>query len=247
MIRKLFTGMKTSGKEKIKWRSHEPSRIEAFSDAVFAFTISLMALSLEVPKTSEELIAKMHAWAPFLFCFGVIFFIWYAQYKFFRHYGLHDTTTIMLNGLLLVVILFYVYPLKFMVIGWLSSSGSVLRLQDYLPVVIIYNAGFALVYLLFTLMYANAHAKREELKLTPIEAFETRSYIYDNLAITCIGIVIILAAVVAHSINPGNTFICFIFYGTIGPVMAVVGRTRAKIFRKKFGNIPIEEPQRGSE
>jgi uncharacterized membrane protein len=248
MIRKYFAGMKSSGKENIRWRSHEPSRIEAFSDAVFAFTVSLLAFSLEVPKNSEELLNGMRTCLPFLFCFTVIFYIWYAQYKFFRHYGLHDTVTILLNGILLVVILFYVYPLKFMVSGWLNQSGgNVLRVQDVLPVAILYNAGFALVYFLFSLMYANAYAKREELKLSPVEVFETKSYLYDNIALTCVGLVIILVAIIGHSIDVNATFMCFAFYWIIGPVMAILGRTRKKIFKRKFGNIPIEEPELGSE
>ena len=34
----------------IEWRSHEPSRLETFSDAVFAFAVTPIIVSLEVPK-----------------------------------------------------------------------------------------------------------------------------------------------------------------------------------------------------
>jgi hypothetical protein len=37
------------------------------------------------------------------------------HYYFFRYYGLEDITTIVLNTLLLFLVLFYVYPLKFLV------------------------------------------------------------------------------------------------------------------------------------
>jgi hypothetical protein len=48
-------GSKTqSKKHTIKWRSHEPSRIETFSDAVFAFALTLVIISFEVPKSFDE-------------------------------------------------------------------------------------------------------------------------------------------------------------------------------------------------
>lgn len=40
--------------------------------------------------------------------------IWLKHYRFFRRFGLYNTTTIWINAALLFVILFYVYPLKFL-------------------------------------------------------------------------------------------------------------------------------------
>jgi len=36
-----------------RWRSHEITRMKGFSDAVFAFAVTLLVVSLEVPKTFE--------------------------------------------------------------------------------------------------------------------------------------------------------------------------------------------------
>ena len=97
-----------------RWRGHEISRIEGLSDAVFAFAITLLVVSLEVPKTFTELAATMHGFGAFLISFLLLFAVWFNQYKFFRRYGLQDTTTVVLNAALLFVVLFYVYPLKFL-------------------------------------------------------------------------------------------------------------------------------------
>src|SRR6476659_5088671 len=97
-----------------RWRGHEISRIEGLSDAVFAFAITLLVVSLEVPKTFDELAETMHGFGAFLISFMLLFFVWFNQYKFFRRYGLRDTITVVLNAALLFVVLFYVYPLKFL-------------------------------------------------------------------------------------------------------------------------------------
>ena len=58
MIRENFIDKRVGDSMKFRWRSHEVSRIEGLSDAVFAFAVTLLVVSLEVPKTFAEL---MHA------------------------------------------------------------------------------------------------------------------------------------------------------------------------------------------
>jgi hypothetical protein len=44
----------------------------------------------------------------------MLVWLWYEHVRFFRRYGLQDGFTIVINAVLLFVILFYVYPLKFL-------------------------------------------------------------------------------------------------------------------------------------
>jgi hypothetical protein len=52
-----------------RWRSHEITRVEGFSDAVFGFAVTLLIVSLEVPRTSGELLATMRGFGAFVVTF----------------------------------------------------------------------------------------------------------------------------------------------------------------------------------
>jgi len=242
MIRKLFKSNKSSAKDKIKWRSHEPSRIEAFSDAVFDFAVSLLVFSLEVPKSSEELLKGLVNFIPFIFCFGSIFYIWYEQYKFFRRYGLHDVLTIFLNAILIGMVLFYVYPLKFLFSIWMIEEGYKVRKEDIMPLMLVYNCGISGIYLIFAFMYMNAHSRREELKLTESEIFETKTYLYIHLYPAFVGTAITIFALV------GGKYAGFAMVGwSLMAGMGIFGVRREKLFKKKFGNTPMVEPHLAEE
>src|SRR5476651_520221 len=120
MLRKKAASLK---KNTIQWRSHEPSRLETFSDAVFAFAVTLIIVSLEVPKNFNELFETMKGFVSFGACFFILFLIWNNQNIFFRRFGLTDAYITALNGFLLFVVLTYTYPLKFLFTLFFSADG----------------------------------------------------------------------------------------------------------------------------
>ena len=95
-------------------RRHEVTRLEGFSDAVFGFALTLLVVSLEVPNSVDELLKDMQGLVGFALMFAMVCWIWYKHNVFFRSYGLEDPWTVFLNCVLLFVVLFYVYPLKFL-------------------------------------------------------------------------------------------------------------------------------------
>jgi uncharacterized membrane protein len=224
----------------IEWRSHEPSRLETFSDAVFAFAVTLIIVSLEVPKTFADLYETMKGTFSFAVCFAILFLIWNNQNIFFRCYGLNDTFTVTLNAMLLFVVLVYVYPLKFLfnlvffgnqyeVNGTLKEMISD---KNGPELMLIYGAGYSIYNLLFYLMYANAIKRREEVNLTESELFETKTVAYIYLICTFIGIVAIALAFLLPVKFAGFSGM---FYFVIGPAYFIWFTLRARKKQKRFG------------
>src|SRR5688572_2471703 len=121
MFRKKAASRKER-KDPIKWRGKEVSRIEAFSDAIFGFAITLLIVALEVPENYKALMESMGLFVPFAICFAILFVIWHSQNIFFRRYGLQDANTLILNAVLLFMCLFFVYPLKFLFSMFFTSQ-----------------------------------------------------------------------------------------------------------------------------
>jgi uncharacterized membrane protein len=172
MFRKQAISEKKRKKDPIKWRGHEVTRVEAFSDAVLAFAVTLLIVALEVPESYDELMASFGMFIPFALCFLILFVIWQSQNIFFRRYGLRDGYTVRLNGLLLFLTLFFAYPLKFLITAWLGPGHHHFKLEtiDQLRnLFMIYGGGFAAIYIVFAMMYHNAYRKRDFLELTQEE------------------------------------------------------------------------------
>jgi uncharacterized membrane protein len=223
-------------------RGHEVTRIEAFSDVVFGFALTLMVVSLEVPHTFTELLADMRGFVPFAVCFALLGQIWWIHHEFFRRYGLQDALTAALNFALLFVVVFYVYPLKFLFTGVFNefthhaevrnTGGTVVPWLDtgQVPTLfVIYGLGYAAVFLIFVMLYWHALRKRQELDLSRLEVFDTYTKMMES---GCLGVVGILCAVTAVLV-PEN------FAGRAGYVfflipvgMFIIGSQRGKARRK---------------
>jgi hypothetical protein len=189
-----------------RWRSHEITRVEGFSDAVFGFAVTLLIVSLEVPRTSGELLATMRGFGAFVITFLMLAGLWYSQFTFFRRYGLEDRVTVILNLVLLFMVLFFVYPLKFLFNVMLTDPRmkqtiatahgiELVVLPEHKPLIFaIFGAGFAGVMVVFTLLYRHAWKKREELGLNEFEIFETEHSVRRLSVASCVGFTYFLVA-----------------------------------------------------
>ena len=181
-------------------RAHEVSRLEAFSDVVFGFAMSLLVVSLEAPKSYQELLETLRGVFPFAFCFFIFIMIWWEHHRVFKRYALHDVTMLSLNTVLLFVILVYVYPLKFMAQQAVSGGhGADIPPNGYAFLFTIYGLGFAVVFWLLAAMFWHAYRRRDKLALTGVERIDTLERIYDNFLMGVFGV---LSALLVHSRVP---------------------------------------------
>ena len=248
MIRKYLNNIAQSKKEKITWRSHEVTRIEAFSDGVLAFGVSLLVISLEVPKDSKALMDSLEGLIPFGFCFFGVFWIWKSQYRFFRRYGLHDDVTLGLNAALLFATLAYLYPLKFLFNSALMPNGSyVIQPGDEIKIFVLYMTGFGFINLLFVFMYLTALYKRKAIKLTEVEVFETKTTLWFFLFPVIITIAVIAYIYSVISIDPKYLQVSYYILGLQVILPRWFKRKRERLFKKKFGDIPEVEINRNPE
>jgi len=180
-------------------RGREITRLESFSDAVFGFALTLLVVSLDVPKTFDDLVATMRGFPAFALCFLFLALIWNGHYRYCRRYGLDDGMARFLTCVMLFLVLFYVYPLKFLfnlsVTGLFDGpqSASMTRSQ-FSALLVIYGLGFAAVYLAQTFLYLHAYRLRDALELTELEKFDTRYQIFRLLTLVAFGLIAALLA-----------------------------------------------------
>jgi uncharacterized membrane protein len=231
--------------EQFRWRGHEVSRIEGLSDAVFGFAITLLVVSLEVPKTFNELAETMHGFGAFLISFILLFAVWFNQYKFFRRYGLRDTTTVILNAALLFVVLFYVYPLKFLFTFLTDKftgghnevrlpNGNVVPMienfEQMASLMTIFNLGYLAVFGVFVLLFWHAYRKRDALELNELERFDTRTSILEG-ALNCgVAILSLLIIIVGGAGLAGLAGMAYMLTPVVMTLNGrIMGRRRKKL------------------
>src|SRR3712207_3736373 len=93
MIREKLIESGVGSGGKYRWRSREVSRLEGLADAVFGFAITLLVVSLEVPRTFDDLLATMATFPAFAISFALLLLVWYQHYVYFRRYDIEDGLT----------------------------------------------------------------------------------------------------------------------------------------------------------
>ncbi len=228
-------------KDGFRLRGTAMSRLDGFSDVVFGFALTLIVVSLEVPKTYAEFHQLLFGFIPFLICFVFLFMVWWSHFRFFRRYGLHDMGTILINAALLFTVLFYVYPLKFLfnlialqVLGQVSDAHPIFTAAwQSREMMTVYGLGFAATYFCISALYFNAYRQRQNLELTPLEKTLTLTYATDDLGVACVGLICILFAHILPPDQVGLSGFCFFLIGVWKTIHGFIGGNRLRAARAR--------------
>lgn len=215
----------TGRRRAFRRRGQDISRLEGFSDAVFAVAITLLVVSFDTPRDFRALMTALQNLPTFAVSFSILAWIWVSQYRFFRRYGLEDARTVLLTLALLFVVCFYVYPLKFLYTG--VFGGITLSDQEGTAVFLIYAAGFVSVFAILSLMHLHAHGRREALGLDSLEVAQTRVFVLEFAGVGAVGLVSAALALAHQLLGAG------LVYFLVGLVATAAGWYRGRLVRAR--------------
>lgn len=170
-----------------KIRGENPTRLENFSDAVFAFSITLLMISLEVPKNFTQILELSDELIAFAVTIVPLFIIWQQHRMFFRRYGLDDNKILIWNTVLLFIVLIFIFPLKFLslflvrfysslMFGTETVFGTMINGEQVPLLMIYYGIGALGLVFVFSRFYKHALNKKDELELSTDELRHTEYY-----------------------------------------------------------------------
>ena len=240
MLRRYISKDSLLGEKGFNWRGGEVSRLEALVDGVFAIAVTLLIVSHDIPQSFQEFINVMWTFTGFIFTFTFLFMIWYAHYLFHRRYGLEDFQTIFLNSILIFLILFYIYPLKFLATVLIGEvllntlfnmninfgfNESIFHTINMQSVMIVYGIGVCSIWGVLSLLYKHAYNHRKLLELNNNEIRITKETILVYSIMSFFG----LSSIILACVLPSNLIsISGWIYCAIGPAIAIALKMNSK-------------------
>ena len=209
-----------------KQRGEAMTRLETFTDAAFAFAVTLLVIGGgdSIPASYEEMVVAMKQIPAFAASFASILLFWYAHHIWSRRFGLDDFAAAIWSFMLVFVVLVYIYPLKALYSGafdafsggYLDSYFSLTTYDDLRVMFIIFGSAFFALAGTIAMLNRHALSKKEELELSELEVYETVSTLQHWVINMIVPGVSVLIAVFAPD---RGVVLAGFFYGIFGIVL----------------------------
>ncbi len=207
-------------------RGMDMTRLETFTDAAFAFAVTLLVVGGgdSVPMNFEEMKHALKQIPAFAASFANIMWFWHAHRVWSRRFGLEDTRSIFLSLVLVLVVLVYVYPLKaiysgaidFFSGGYFDSYFGMSSVDDLRSMFVIFGTAYVALSGMIVLLYRHAIRQHESLSLNALERFDAETTKITWLLNAAIAAVSIMLAL---TLPGGLVPVAGMWYASLGFVM----------------------------
>ena len=189
----------------------ETIRIETFSDGVFCIAVTLLSIEIGVEFKSNEtsaglfhsLIEKWPICLAYVISFVNVLLSWMGHHGLFKLLRNTDTSVMIANGFLLMLVALVPFPTKTLGLFFLSDALK--------TAVIFYTGYFVLISLAFRLLWHTASRKKELLVEYITEQQITQTTRNENIGLACNTVVMLVAF-----INPwaalGLSFVMWVYW-----------------------------------
>jgi len=155
----------------------ETSRVEAFSDGVFAIAITLLILAVGIEQSLSGESLKhtlLHLWPAYIayaVSFLTVGIMWVNHHQIFRHFERVDRPLLLLNILLLMCISFTPFPTR--VVADHATNGA-----DRQAAAVLYGSTLTITAICFFAVwyYGSRHLLRADTDMREVDGI-TRSYL----------------------------------------------------------------------
>lgn len=189
-------------------RGESMTRIEVFSDAAFAFAVTMLVISLStIPQNYHELLTALQRIPSFAASFAVMMLIWITHRRWSQRFGLDDGISTFLTLALIFVVLVYVYPLKLIMDlmfyafsqSWFPADFQVSSTAEVAVLLAIFSVGFFLIALIQFGLYLRAASKVDDLCLNQLEQLLIRKELLLWAAQAVMGLLVAMIALIFKS------------------------------------------------
>jgi uncharacterized membrane protein len=198
----------------VRLRGEQMNRLETFTDAAFAFAVTLLVISVDdVPNSFAEFQAALEGVPAFVMCFVQLMVFWWGHHVWSRRYGLEEGWDIVLSLSLVAIVLVYIYPLRIIFTAFVAnvSSGSLgesfVTPSQLGEMFVTFGLFFGLLAGMLVLHFVRAYLLREQLALNAREIVETRGDIASWSVVSLTGFVSMsLAIVLPDMLKPSAAY-----------------------------------------
>ena len=181
----------------VRLRGMEMTRLETFTDAAFAFAVTLLVISVDdVPNSYDEFVEALKKIPAFIMCFIQLMLFWWGHHQWSRRYGLEDGWSMVWSLALVAMVLIFIYPLRVIFATYFAYvTGEVLPMPFDLDgsqigaLFVVFGVGFSLMAVLIVVLNLIALRRRVSLAMNQREILVTRGTVLGWGLVTLTGLI----------------------------------------------------------